>query len=264
MSEENQEATAPEAEATKIENAPVPEVEAPAVETPSQEEASEPTEEPKLEPKKSRAKERIEELVSKNHDLKKEAEQLKAELEALKSVKKPEADAYEDDTDYDIDRSLYIKANVERKEKEAKLENLKRQEQELSQSQLQEAFVSYNESLQKAPAEVRAFIQQNDSKFKARSAEINTEIMASPYGVEVYEVILRDVEKFNAMSDTKFLKEVAKIEAKFENAMKPIKPPVSVPNPPASLSSGGGLSNGNEEKSQYGASYAQMRKSIFR
>ncbi len=257
MTDDNQEVVTPET--IVIENSQETQREATEAQAPKQEEVSEAEEKPK----KNRAKERIEELVSKNNDLKKEAEMLKAELEALKLVKKPDAESYEDDTDYDIDRNIYIKANVERKEKEAKLEKLRLQEQDLVNHQLKEAFDFYNENLKKAPVQLREFIQQNDNKFKARSPEINTEIMASPYGVEVYEVILRDVDKFNAMSDTKFLKEVAKIEAKFENAMKPIKLPVSVPNPPASLSSGGGLSNGNHEKSLYGMSYSKIRQSLF-
>lgn len=197
-------------------------------------------------PKKDRsAAGRIKELNNKVKDrdvvidkIKQEKQELEERLKAYDALKKPDAEKYEDDDEYEIDRTAYVQQKASAKIEREKLEALEAREAQEVDYAYKASSQDFYQKLDQAQDETKEFIRQNARQHKPRSKQIEMEIMDSPYAAEIFEVILQDVNKFNSLSDTRFVKEVAKIEAKFENANKPLKAPISVPNPPTSLDTG--------------------------
>ena len=178
--------------------------------------------------KKPRAQQRIEKLIE-------EKKQLEEQLKAYQEIKKPDASTYDDDDEYEVDHTVYLQTRAEEKRNKHKLSKIEAEAEAALRQAYQESSQGFYNKLSKLPEERRQFVQTNSSLHKPRAPEIEMEVMESPYAAEIFEVMLQDVNKFNGLSDRQFIKEIAKIEARFESANKTMKAPISIPNPPKNL-----------------------------
>lgn len=224
----------------------------------------EPRQEPvaKEEVKKPRSQQRIEQLLEKNKQIEQEKKELEERLKVYEKLEKPDAEKYEDDDEYEIDKTAYIQQKASYKQDKQKLDELERKSKQELQKAYQLSSQDFYQKIDKATDETKNFIRQNAGRHRPRNPEIEMEIMDSEYGAEIFEIILKDADKFNSLSDSRFIKEVAKIEAKFENANKPIKPPISIPAPPTDLNKSGSGVNANASNTPDWAkmTYAQLKR----
>lgn len=196
--------------------------------------------------KKSRAKERIEQLLEKNKQSEVEKKELQEKLKYYESLQKPDAEKYDDDDEYEIDRQAYITKKAQEKDEKERLKKLQEREQQEFQATFKEAERDFSYKIAAAPADIKKTIAENASRFKPRPKHVEMDVLASDYGVQIFDVILKDVDRFNNMSDTQFMREVAKIEARFEDALQVKKVPISNPEPPIQIQSN--LSAGQSKK----------------
>lgn len=229
-------------------------------EQPKQESEQSKNSEPEV--KKPRAQKRIEQLLEKNKEAEADRKKLEEKLKYYENLHKPNAEKYEDDDEYEIDRQAYIMQKAQEKQDREYLHSLRQKNQDHNRRIYEETSQDFYKKIDAANEDTKNYIRKNASLHKARSSEIEIDIMDSDYAAEIFEVILRDVDRFNGMSDTRFIKEVAKIEAKFENGNKAIKPPISVPNPPTKLDQGnsGAQAKKNTNPLWGSVSFAQARK----
>ncbi len=207
------------------------------------------------EKRKPRSQQRIEQLVQEKKDL-------QERLKAYEELKRPDAEKYDDDDEYEIDKTAYVQQKATEKLERKRLQALEQRAQQEAYEAYKSASMDFYGKIDKAQEETRNFIRGNQQRFKPRAQDIEMDIMDSDYAAEIFEVILQDVDRFNSMSDKQFIKSVAKIEAKFENANKAVKPPISVPNPPTSLDqSNTGAQAGKNTNPDWGRySFAQAYK----
>ena len=207
------------------------------------------------EKRKPRSQQRIEKLVQ-------EKKELQEKLKAYEELKRPDAEKYDDDDEYEIDKTAYVQQKANEKLERQKLKALEQRAQQETYEAYKSASMDFYSKIDKAQEETRNFIRSNQKRFKPRAQDIEMDIMDSDYAAEIFEVILQDVDRFNGMTDKQFIKSVAKIEAKFENANKAVKPPISVPNPPTSLDqSNTGVKAGKNTNPDWGRySFAQAYK----
>lgn len=226
--------------------------------------------EEKPEQKKSRGEARIKNLLNKNKETEEKlatererAKALEKEIASLKSSERPDPDKYDDDDDYEIDKNVYIQDQAEKKRKERLLEQTQESLKTVAQQRQEAIIADFREKLNALPQESKDFISQNTSSFRPRSdISVENEVMESKYGAQIYEVILQDANRFNSMTDVQFLKEVGKLEDRFENAKKAVKPPKAVADPPSILEGGNvgssdAKSNNTPDWAKY--TYQQLR-----
>lgn len=201
---------------------------------------------------KPRAQRRIEQLIEKSKakdeiisKIEQEKQELLEKIKNLENVERPDAEKYDDDDEYEIDKTAYIQQKALEKQERKRLEALELKAKKEREKYAQEASRDFREKIEASTPELKQSIQKNISKYKPRNIDVEIDIIQSDYGVEIFDVIIQDSERFNSMSDKQFIREIAKIEAKFENAQKGIKPPLSVPNPPQSFARNG---SGSAEK----------------
>lgn len=201
---------------------------------------------------KPRSQKRIEQLIEKNKQIEQEKQELLARIKGYEQIKRPDAEKYDDDDEYEIDKTAYIQQKASEKQEKARLQALEQKSQQELRVVYQSTSQDFYQKIEKSPEETKAFIRSNAPKHKPRPPEIEIDIMDSDYSTEIFEVILKDVDKYNSLSDKDFIKAVAKMEAKFESGNKPLKVPISIANPPKSLSSSGASASSASTNPEWG------------